>query len=66
LVGKKIPTNVFSLAPPLTGGAQNWPKKYNIDYFECAVNLEYKFKLKFDQERWSKIEKKIKIQKIIE
>ncbi len=47
------------------GGAKNWPKKYNIDYFEPAVNLEFKFKLNFDQESGSKIEKKVKIQKII-
>ncbi len=47
------------------GGAKNWPKKYNIDYFGYAVNLEFKFKLNFDQERGSKIEKKVKIQKKI-
>jgi len=39
-------------------GTKNCPKKYNIDYFGCAVNLEFKFKLNFDQERGSKIEKK--------
>jgi len=26
------------------GGATNWLKKYNIDYFGYAVNLEFKFK----------------------
>jgi hypothetical protein len=31
-------------------GAKNWPKKYNIDYFGYAVNLEFKFKLNFDEE----------------
>jgi len=34
------------------------PKKYNIDYFGYAANLEVKFKLNFDEERGSKIEKK--------
>ena len=29
---------------------ENWPKKYNIDYFGYAVNLEFKFKLNFDEE----------------
>jgi hypothetical protein len=33
-------------------------KKYDIDYFGYAINLEFKFKLNFDQERGSKIEKK--------
>jgi hypothetical protein len=28
-------------------------KKYNIDYFGYAVNLEFKLKLNFDQERGS-------------
>ncbi len=42
------------------GGEKNWPKKYNIDYFGYA---EFKFKLNFDQERGSKIDKKVKIQK---
>ena len=37
---------------------KNCPKKYNIDYFGYTVNLEFKFKLNFDQERGSKIEKK--------
>jgi len=32
------------------GGAKNCPKKYNIDYFGYAVNLEFKFKLNFDKE----------------
>ena len=40
------------------GGAKNQPKKYNIDYFGQAVNLEFKFKLNFDKEGVSKIEKK--------
>ena len=44
------------------GGAKNCPKKYNIDYFGYAVNLEFKFKLNFDPERGSIIEKKVKIQ----
>jgi hypothetical protein len=43
------------------GGAKNCPKKYNIDYFGYAANLEVKFKLNFDEERGSKIEKKVKI-----
>ncbi len=30
------------------GGAKNCPKKYNIDYFGHAANLEVKFKLNFD------------------
>ena len=47
----------------LGGGEKNWPKKYIIDYFGCVVNLEFKFKLNFDKERGSKIEKKVKIQK---
>jgi len=34
-----------------------------FDYFGYAVNLEFRFKLNFDQERGSKIEKKVKIQK---
>jgi hypothetical protein len=37
------------------GGAKNWPKNYNIDYFGHAANLEVKFKLNFDEERGSKI-----------
>jgi len=45
------------------GGAKNCPKKYNIDYFGYAANLEVKFKLNFDEERGSKIEKKVKYQK---
>jgi len=36
------------------GGAKNCPKKYNIDYFGHAANLEVKFKLNFDEERGSK------------
>ncbi len=39
------------------GGARNCPKKYNIDYFGYAANLEVKFKLNFDEERGSKIVK---------
>jgi len=34
------------------GGAENWPKKYNIDYFGLAVNLEFKIKLHFDEDGW--------------
>ena len=34
-------------------------KKYNIDYFGYAVNLEFKFKLNFDEEGGSKTEKKV-------
>ena len=46
------------------GGAKNCPKKYNIDYFGHAANLEVKFKLNFDEERGSKIyKKKSKFQK---
>ena len=41
-------------------GQKNSQKKYNIDYFGQAVNLEFKFKLNFDKEGVSKIEKKIK------
>ena len=33
------------------GGEKNCPKKYNIDYFGYAANLEVKFKLNFDEER---------------
>ena len=25
------------------GGVKNCPKKYKIDYFGCAINLEFKF-----------------------
>jgi len=32
------------------GGAKKCPKKYNIDYFGYAANLEVKFKLNFDEE----------------
>jgi hypothetical protein len=45
----------------LGGGTKNCPKKYNIDYFGYAVNFEFKFKLNFDEERGSKIEKNVKI-----
>jgi len=45
------------------GGENNCPKKYNIDYFRYAANLEVKFKLNFDEERGSKIKKKSKFQK---
>jgi hypothetical protein len=45
------------------GGEKNCPKKYNIDYFGYAANLEVKFKMNFDEERGSKIEKKSKFQK---
>jgi len=44
-------------------GGENCPKKYNIDYFGYAANLEVKFKLNFDKKRGSKIEKKVKIPK---
>ena len=44
---------------------KNCPKNYNIDYFGYAANLEVKFKLNFDEERGSKIEKKVKIPKKI-
>jgi hypothetical protein len=40
------------------GGEKNCPKKYNIDYFGYAANMEVKFKLNIDEERGSKIEKK--------
>ena len=30
--------------------SKNCPKKYNIDYFGYAVNLEFKFKLNFDHQ----------------
>ena len=40
-------------------------QKYNIDYFGYAANLEVKFKLNFDEERGSKIKKKVKIPKKI-
>jgi len=40
-------------------------KKYNIDYFGFAANLEVKFKLNFDEDKGSKIEKKVKIPKKI-
>ena len=45
---------------PMLGGrrGKKLPKKYNIDYFGYAANLEVKFKLNFDEERGSKIEKK--------
>ncbi len=45
------------------GGEKNCPKKYNIDYFGYAANLEVKFKLNFDEERGSNVEKKSKFQK---
>jgi len=32
-------------------GVKNWPKKYNIDYFGYAVNLEFKFKLNFEKKK---------------
>ena len=49
----------------LGGRGKNCPKIYNIDYFGYAANLEVKFKLNFDEERGSKIEKKVKIPKKI-
>ena len=42
----------------LGGSGKKLAKKYNIDYFGYAVSFEFKFKLNFDQERGSKIEKK--------
>jgi len=47
---------------PMLGvkGAKNYTKKYNIDYFGYAANLEVKFKLDLDEDRGSKIEKKVK------
>jgi len=33
------------------GGEKTVQKKYNIDYFGYAANLEVKFKLNFDKER---------------
>ena len=45
----------FKFLARMGGGAKNCPKKYNIDYFGYAVNLEFKFKLNFDQEGGSKI-----------
>jgi hypothetical protein len=47
------------------GGAKYCPKKYTFDYFGYAANLLVKFKLNFDEERGSKIEKKVKILKKI-
>ena len=41
------------------GGVKSWLKKYIIHYFGYAVNLEFKLKLNFDEERTTKIEKKI-------
>ena len=37
----------FNFQARMMGGrrGKNWPKKYNIDYFGYAVNLEFKFKL---------------------
>jgi hypothetical protein len=40
-------------------------KKHKNDYFGYAINLEFKIKLNFDEERGSKIEKKVNIQKKI-
>jgi len=34
----------------LGSGAKNCPKKYIIGYFGYAVNLEFIFKLNFDEE----------------
>ncbi len=50
----------------MLGGRGKKLSKKKIDYFGYAVNLEFKFKLNFDEEGWSKIEKKVKIQKKIE
>jgi len=48
---------------PILGGRRGKKlfKKYNIDYFGYAANLEVKFKLSFDEERGSKIEKIVKV-----
>ena len=43
---------------PDTHNPKKQPKKYNIDYFGQAVNLEFKYKLNFDQGGVLKIEKK--------
>ncbi len=54
----------FNFQAPMLGGggAKNCPKKCNIDYFGYVANLEVKFKLNFDEQRGSKIEKKSKFQ----
>ena len=49
-------------APMLGGGVKKTVQK-NIVYFGYAANLVVKFKLNFDEERGSKIEKKSKFQK---
>jgi len=44
-------------------GGKKLSKKYNIDYFGYAVNLEFKFKLNFDEDGGGdKNRKKNKIQ----
>jgi len=40
----------FNFQARMMEGTKKWPKKYNIDYFGNAVNLEFKFKLNFDEE----------------
>jgi len=47
----------FDFSGTYAGGrrGKKLPKKYNIDYFGHAANLEVKFKLNFDEERGSKI-----------
>ena len=57
----------FEFSGTYAGGRRDkkLSKKYNIDYFGYAANLEVKFKLNFDEERGSKIEKKVKIPKKI-
>jgi len=47
----------------MQGGVKKCPKKYNSDYFGYAVNLEFKFKLNFDEKGGSKIEKESKFKK---
>jgi len=50
----------FEFSGTYAGGrrGKKLTKKYNIDYFGYAAYLEVKFKLNFDEERGSKIEKK--------
>ena len=57
----------FNFQAPMLGGggAKNCPKKFDIDCFGYAADLEVKFKLNFDEEMGSKIEKKVKITKKI-
>jgi len=46
----------FEFSGTYAGGGRRGkkcPKKYKIDYFGYAANLEVKFKLNFDEERGS-------------